>query len=120
MPVKDLQTEGAQKDQQKSEHEEKAVYDDADWEHGESFSSLDIDGGVETVEEECTEDKEASPPRRVSFETPERRWQGLRRQEDEAKWNAVSELMLLITAGDDHCLKTQFILSSSPSRDSGP
>lgn len=33
MPVKDLQTEGAQKDQQKSDHEEKAVYDDADWEH---------------------------------------------------------------------------------------
>ncbi|KAK1545400.1 hypothetical protein CPAR01_02902 [Colletotrichum paranaense] len=88
MPLKDPQAEVTRKDEEKSEREEKAAYDDTDWEH--VGASIDE---KETAGEECTEDKEASPPSQVAFERPERRWQGLRRQEDEAKGNVVSELL---------------------------
>ncbi|KAK1512937.1 hypothetical protein CTAM01_00332 [Colletotrichum tamarilloi] len=88
MPLKDPQAVVAQKDEEKSEREEKAVYDDTDWEH--VGASIDE---KETAEEECTEDKEVSQPGQVASEKPERRWQGRRRQEDEAKGNVVSELL---------------------------
>ncbi|KAK1514402.1 uncharacterized protein CCOS01_13682 [Colletotrichum costaricense] len=88
MPLKDPQAEVAQKDEEKSEREEQAVYDDADWEH--VRASIDE---KETAEEEYREDRELSPPTEVAPERPERRWQGLRRQEDEAKGNVVSELV---------------------------
>ncbi|KAG7050513.1 hypothetical protein JMJ77_0013260 [Colletotrichum scovillei] len=91
MPLKDLRAEVAQKDEEKSEREEQAVYDDSEWEH----MGAPIDE-KETAGEECTEDKEASPPSEVAFERPERRWQGLRRQEDEAKGNVVSELLFFL------------------------
>ncbi|KAK1460621.1 hypothetical protein CCUS01_08726 [Colletotrichum cuscutae] len=93
MPSKDPQAEVTRKDEERSEREEQVVYDDADWEHSESGKSLGVDNAVETAGEERTEDKEASPPSQVASEKPERRWQGLRRQEDEAKGNVVSELV---------------------------
>ncbi|KAI3533658.1 hypothetical protein CSPX01_12583 [Colletotrichum filicis] len=88
MPLKDPQAEVTRKDEEKSEREEQAVNDGADWEH--VGASIDE---KETAGEECTEDKEASPPSQVASEKPERRWQGLRRQENEAKGNVVSELL---------------------------
>ncbi|KAK0376842.1 hypothetical protein CLIM01_05792 [Colletotrichum limetticola] len=93
MPLKDPQAEVTRKDEEKSEREEQAVYDDTDWEHSESGKSLGVDRAVETAEEEYREDREVSPPTEVAPERPERRWQGLRRQEDEAKGNVVSELV---------------------------
>ncbi|KAL4417397.1 hypothetical protein CABS03_00748 [Colletotrichum abscissum] len=91
MPLKDTQAEVTRKDEEKSEREEQAVNDGADWEH--VGASIDE---KETAEEERTEDEEASQPGQVASEKPERRWQGLRRQEDEAKGNVVSELLFFL------------------------
>ncbi|KAL0781397.1 hypothetical protein CaCOL14_002732 [Colletotrichum acutatum] len=91
MPLKDLQIEGPQRDGEKLKHEETDALDDADWEH--VGTSIDE---KETAEEECTEDKQVFPPSEVVSERPERRWQGLRRQEDEAKGNVVSELLFFL------------------------
>ncbi|KAK1636802.1 hypothetical protein BDP81DRAFT_428383 [Colletotrichum phormii] len=88
MPSKDLQTEGPQKDEEKSKYEGTTGLDDADWEH----VGTPIDE-KEPNEEECAEDKETSLERKAPSETTEHRWQRLRRQEDEAKGSVVSELV---------------------------
>ncbi|KAK1690630.1 hypothetical protein BDP55DRAFT_647950 [Colletotrichum godetiae] len=88
MPSKDLQTEGPQKDEEKSKYEETPALDDADWEH--VGTPVDEKGPNDEV---CAEDKETSLERKAPSKTTEHRWRQLRRQEDEARGSVVPELV---------------------------